>query len=245
MSGKFDNKYVRDYYDSYVGNLEEYEQHRWHATPQKEFEYRQMARSIKRALGNERYERALEVGPGDAVWTPLIAAQTEAVHLVEQSGEMLRRARHKLASLSAITYEETDLMHAQEGTTYDLVAAIRCFEYFENKPASLHKLHALTAPGGKLLLVTKNVELARSAGIRTKTIHSDQVDRKYMISMLRDAGFAVERVYPAVFRLKSSYRAMRLIFDALHTLMVAMGTHAVLPFSTYATEAYVYIAKRI
>lgn len=242
---KFDNQYVRQYYDTYLGTIGEYEAHRWHATPHKRFEYRQMARSIKRGLGSGHYVNALEVGPGDAVWTPLFRSCAQSVHLIEQSGEMLKRAQQKLSSVSAVTFEHADLTQASEGEQYELVAAIRCFEYFEDKEAALAKLFRFTAPGGRLLLITKNIRLLHSEGIRQKPIHTGQLNRTDLVRMLERVGFEVERVYPAVFRLKAGYLLARIFFDLLHRAMVAVGSYKIVPFATYATESYTYVARRV
>src|SRR5262245_3403386 len=155
------NAYVRDCFDSRIATLSgSFTDERWHSTPIREFEYRQTERAIRKALGKRRYGRVLEIGPGDGVWTPLVRDHAAGpIHLVEQSEELLRRARERLSRLSGLSYEHCDFLISNPPSGNDLVFAIRCFEYLEDQIGALHKMRELLAPGGRIIIVTNNAEL--------------------------------------------------------------------------------------
>jgi|CXWL01.1.fsa_nt_gi ubiquinone/menaquinone biosynthesis C-methylase UbiE len=242
---KLKNAYVKDYYNAQVSALSSsYMDERWHTSKVKEFEYGQTKRALEKALGVEMVSRALEIGPGDGVWTSLIFSRvTGNLHLVEQSEEMLKRAKEHLVGTDGITFEQGDFLKANPPPQNDLVVAVRCFEYFDQKEVALKKIHNLLVRGGKLIVITKNAKLMTSKKVQHQTLHSDQCTRSQMEQYLRTAGFTVEAVYPAIFRLKASYPPIRFLFGLLHRLMVATQGVVRVPFETYATESHVYVAR--
>lgn len=236
------NTYARTYYDTQVAPLESYEEQRWHATPVQEFEYGQTARALRAALSGRAWGSAIEVGPGDAVWTPMLRGHVEGgIHLVEQSGEMLARARKNLAGVQHITFEHSDFLAAQPPHPVDLIVAIRCFEYFEDKEGALRKMRELLAPGGRIILVTKNPKLITGASAQHKTLHSDQVSIDDMKRMATEAGLKVDCVYPAIVRWKAAWPPMRFVFNILHWLGVRSRGHLWVPLVfDRAAESYLY-----
>ena len=247
MKQKLENSYVQDYYDAHVGKLDEtYEQSRWHASIAGEFDYRQTSRALDRALGTRVYDTAIEIGPGDGVWTKKLETRVSgALHLVEQSQEMLEQAKQRLRDNKDITFEQSDWMGANPPEGVDLIFAIRCFEYFSDKQASLLKMFNALRPGGRLILVTKNADLYTTANVQGRTLHSDQVTKQQMEALLANTGFSVRCVYPATFRWKVKYALMRIFFDTLHRFLIL--TKGVVPIpilEKYATESYVYVASR-
>ena len=233
------NAYVKDYYNAQVGALTSYTDDRWHSSPVRKFEYRQTVRALQKALAGRTFEHAVEIGPGDAVFTPLIKAHvTGRLHLVEQSSEMLARAKAKLQGVAGITFEEGDFLSSNPPAGNELVIAIRCFEYFEDKPGALKKMRALLKDGGRLIIVTKNPRMVTSRPAQGKQLHSDQVSRERMQQIASAAGFTLEHAYPAVLRMKATLLPLRIAFDLIHRLSVALRVD--LPLATYATESYVY-----
>lgn len=233
------NTYVRDYYNAQVGALVSYTNDRWHSSPVREFEYRQTVRALQKALSGRTFTNAVEIGPGDGVFTPHIRSHVAGrLYLIEQSHEMLVRAKQNLSSMTDIEYEEGDFLTSNPPKDNELVIAVRCFEYFEDKVRALKKMHGLLASNGRLVIITKNSEMVTTKSAQTKQLHSDQVSRKQMQKMAKDASFTLTHTYPAVLRMKATSFPLRIVFDLLHRLSVALRME--LPFATYATESYVY-----
>lgn len=237
------NAYAQTYYDEQVAPLASYEEQRWHTTPVQEFEYGQTARALRGALGSRAFDTALEIGPGDAVWTPLVREHVKgSVHLVEQSGEMLVRAQKKLAGAQGITFEHSDFLASHPPHAVELIVAMRCFEYFEDKAGALKKMKELLAPDGRIILVTKNPKLVTGTSVQHKTLHSNQVTVEDMEHLAAGAGLRVECVYPAIVRWKASWAVMRLIFNALHALGVWSRGRVWIPLVfDRAAESYLYV----
>ena len=245
---RLENTYVKDYYDRHVGSLDRsYTDYRWRSSPAGEFDHKQTSRALDRALGDEKYGSAIEIGPGDGVWTRKLYAHIDGtLHLVEQSREMLEQGKQQLSDIKNITYECSDWMSAKPPVNgVDLVFAIRCFEYFENKSLGLSKIWNTLAPGGRLILVTKNANLFTTVNVQGKTLHSDQVTKRQMEGLLTEAGFTVEHIYPATMRWKVRFALFRILFDLLHRLVLATkGAFRIPVLEKYATESYTYVASR-
>jgi ubiquinone/menaquinone biosynthesis C-methylase UbiE len=244
---KLNNKYVRNYYNKQVGKLDTtYTDSRWHSSGAAEFDYIQTSRALDLALGKDRFEKVVEIGPGDAVWTEKIHKHVEgSMYLIEQSSEMLGLAREKLRNRSDINFELSDFEGSNPPLENDLVIAIRCFEYFQNKSDSIKKMYDMLSLGGRLIIVTKNADLKTSVSVQKRLVHSDQLTRKEMKNLLTKNNFKIEMVYPAVIRWKIKYALMRFVFDTLHKITVWSGGAIQISFLyKYATESFVYVASK-
>lgn len=244
---ELDNTYVKDYYNKQVGALDKtYTDSRWHSSPLQEFEYKQTSRAIDAALSGGSYKTALEIGPGDGVWTKKLRKHVGGnIHLIEQSEEMLNQAKKHLSDVKDITFERSDFMNSITGGGRDLIMAARCFEYFTEKNLAIKKMFDLLNPGGKLIIVTKNSQLVTLSSVQGEMVHSDQMNRRQMRQLLIQNGFIVESVYPAVMRWKIKYAPMRFLFDILHRIAVWSKGCLRIPFIyAYATESFVYVASQ-
>ena len=151
----------------------------------------------------------------------------------------------KLKNLEGITFERSDFIQSSSQINIDLVVSLRCFEYFDDKPAALKKIIGLLAQKGRFVLVTKNSKLFTSKNVQDRPVHSDQQSKRQMILLLKQAGFEVEHVYPATMRWKTKYTLMRWFFGLLHKIVVASNGRLVIPIlDSRATESYVYVASK-
>lgn len=244
---RISNKYVRDYYNKTVGDMSGgYTKNRWFSTSVGEFDYRQTERALHKALEGLNVKLAIEIGPGDAVWTETVKKHVSShMHLIDQSDEMLAQAKEKLSGRNDVTFERSDYLQSEERKDVDLIVSSRCFEYFEDKKSSVEKMFRTLNSGGTLILITKNSKLYTSKSAQTKKVHSDQLSKNQVLALLRGAGFEVKKVYPAVMRWKVKYAPMRLIFDLLHKLSVATSGLFKIPFlEIRATESYTYVASK-
>lgn len=244
---KLKNTFVKEYYDRQVGGLSEtYTVSRWFSSPARIFEYQQTKRALSRALGTKKYASAIEIGPGDAVWTgQILNSVVGNLHLIEQSEEMFLQAKETLKEKEKISLELSDFMEANPSSGVELIVASRCFEYFSEKKASLQKMYGLLSPKGRLIIITKNADLYTTKSVQSRLVHSDQLTKEEMIAMLKEAGFVVENVFPAVMRWKIRFAITRFFFDFLHKINIWSNGKIAIPFLTrYATESYAYVATR-
>lgn len=242
-SGKLDNPYVRDYYNEHLKGLgKDYIDERWFSSKVAEFDYHQTRRALIAALRGQKETNILEVGPGDGVWTDLILPLKKKLVLLDQSEEMIKRAQRRLVEYNDVTYHTGDFSSFESDSKFGLIFAIRCFEYFENKPSDVEKMHGLLESGGKLIIVTKNKNyISRSE----RKLHTAQLGKREMVTLLREKGFAVEAVYAATLRVKAAWLISRVIFGALHSLHVATKGRFTVPYVfDRATESYTYVAVK-
>lgn len=240
------NAYAKDYYDSFLKQLpDDYKTARWFSSPPAKLDYKQTRRSLEAALGPATFTSILEIGPGDGVWTDLIIGKAEKITLLDQSIEMLKRAQDRLKEHSHISYEQTDFLAFNSTQSSDLIFAIRCFEYFEDKDAAVAKFATLLVPGGKLILVTKNPDHIKMNKVQERELHSGQITKADLVSLLKEHNFIVEPVISATWRFKAKYALSRALFDLLQALHVMTKGVFMLPFlTTPLTESYLYVATK-
>lgn len=240
------NEYAKEHYDTYLQDLEsDYIHERWFKTPAHRFDYNQTKKVIMRALYRVTAEQTLEVGPGDAVWTELFLKKTKKIELLDQSKEMISRAQKRIGEDGRVTFTCSDIANYKTDKRFDLIGAIRCFEYFEDKAAALKKFHSLLSKEGTLVIVTKNPEHARTKEAQERQLHRDQVAHADMVALLTEAGFKVDYTMSAVSRIFAKYWLGRLVSKVLHDAHVATGGRLVIPGITRRfTESYLYVATK-
>lgn len=247
-SAELSDTYVRDYYNTHLEKLETtYTEHRWKTSPVRRFDYAQTLRSLRHALSfvSGKDKDVLEVGPGDGVWTREILPYTQKLTLLDQSSEMIARAQKNLEDLENISYVTGDFLTDAPRHTYDLVVAMRCFEYFDDKAKAAHIFKGLLNDGGALILVTKNVAYVSQKGKTNKVLHTGQLSRSAVIRLFEDVGLRVRAVYPATYRWKATHAMMRGVFGALHWVAVVTSGIVRIPFlEERATESYLYIITK-
>lgn len=244
---RLNNSYVRDYYNQTVAKMSDgYTKNRWFSTEVGKFDFTQTKRALEKALGDNQYQSVLEIGPGSAVWTEIIMKNLKGhIHLIEQSDEMLAQAKSKLKDKTNVTFERSDFLYSKEQNNVDLIVSLRCFEYFEDKKSATEKIFKSLTSGGKFVLVTKNSEMLTTTGVQSRVVHSDQLNKKQVIHLLKSVGFNINYVYPATIRWKVKYAPMRWFFDMVHKLSVSTNGKFRIPFiEKYSTESYIYIATK-
>lgn len=239
------HNYVKEYYNQSVGNLTgDYESTRWFNSPEARFDYEQTKYSIETALAGVVAADALEIGPGDAVWTPLVLAKTKHLDMVEQSEEMAKKAVAKLPTDAPITMHVTDILTWDTTKNFDLIFASRCFEYFSDKPAAMKKFVQWLRPHGRLVIITKNPAYTSLRGKTKKLLHREQATRAEMIALGEAAGLTLVSATPATYRWLSSFRFFRMIFSALQKVAIAYPKLRVPGLDPKAVESYTYIFTR-
>lgn len=242
------NDYVRDYYNEYLEkNAKTYRDARWFSSEPARFDYEQTKRSILAALGNGKFATALEVGPGDGAWTPFFAERSGSLTLLEQSDQMKLRVEKLIEEkgMSNVTVVRGSFPKDAPSSTYDLVVSIRAFEYFEDKPLAFRTFASLLTPNGRMVIVTKDPRFITLRGKPQRTLHDGQVTPAEFIQLAHNVGLRVEKHYPATMRWKSNIWLSRVLFHALHKLVVRFKTGMIAPlFAQYASESYIYILDK-
>lgn len=243
-----DNAYVKNYYNESIAKIAkegDYKTNRWFTSPVAKFDFEQTQKTIQNSLTQSQYGSVLEIGPGDAVWTELLIAKTKQLTLVEQSSEMLSQAKAKLAAYPWIEFFHGDFQNFETDKKFDLIFASRCFEYFDDKNLAIKKISSLLSSNGQVVLITKN-PLYRSLHERTnKTLHTQQISKQEMIELLQKHGLKVDAAYPCTFRWLSRYKIFRMLFGALHSMILNSNGKVRFPLlETRATESFVYIFSK-
>jgi ubiquinone/menaquinone biosynthesis C-methylase UbiE len=240
------NTYAKEYYDTYLKQLPtDYKSARWLSSPEATLDYTQTKVSLESALGAASFGRVLEIGPGDGVWTDLILPRTKDLTLVDQSVEMIGRAKERLATYNTVSFEVGDFLQYQSNTPFNLIFAIRCFEYFEDKEKAVANFARLLAAGGTVVLVTKNPQHVAMKKVQNRELHKGQIAREELVALFAKHGFEVTKVVAATWRFKAKYWPMRVLFSLLHRVHVATGGRFTVPFFTVPlTESYLYVAKK-
>jgi ubiquinone/menaquinone biosynthesis C-methylase UbiE len=240
------NAYAKDYYNTFLKELPgDYKSARWFSSPEATLDYDQTRLAIISALPAKKVESLLEIGPGDGVWTDLFIPRAQTLTLLDQSVEMIERAKKRLEGTPNITFIVGDFNAYAGQETYDTICAIRCFEYFEDKALAIRQFYRLLKPGGTLIIVTKNPEHARTKSAQERELHTGQISKGSMLGLLRQAGFEAELLMSATWRFKAKYSFFRALFRALQALHVKTRGRFFIPFLTEPlTESYLYVAKK-
>lgn len=242
-----DTKYVEDYYDEFLKSTkEEYANLRWFDSDYSRYEYKQTKRAICKALKSRTFNKVLEVGPGDGVWTEIFAERAKMLTALDVSSSMINRAKKRLARFRNIEFIHGDfLANNLPSTSYDLACAVRCFEYFPDKQKSIQEMNRVLEATGAVLIITKNpfYRWRILRGAERKLLHSDQVPPHRLRRLFEEEGFVVRSLWPAVLGKKLGASPARLLFDMLHKISLSyFGWIVPGVFQKYFAESYLMYA---
>lgn len=220
-----DSNYVREYYDDFLKNTRsEYADFRWFNSEYNRYEYKQTKRAILKILKCKTSRNVIEVGCGDGVWTEIFAVLAGQVTALDISSQMLERAKRRLADFANINFIQGDFLNNNlQDERYDLLCAIRCFEYFPDKKKSVQEMHRILKPGGAVILITKNSSYRWRImrGGETKLLHRGQVPPHLLKKIFEDEGFTVQGLWPAILGKKMGLAPARFFFDIVHRVSLS------------------------
>lgn len=118
------------------------------------YEARKYDRTLA-ALGERRFERALEIGCSIGVFTARLAPRCVELVAVDVSAAALRRARRRLAGAANVRIEHRTLPQEMPGGTFDLIVASEVLYYWSRDvlDAGIDSIEARLRPGGLLVAV--------------------------------------------------------------------------------------------
>lgn len=135
--------------------------------------------AMEEALGDRRYQRALEVGCAEGAFTERLAPRAGLVTALDISPTALERARGRLKGRSGVEFAEADLRAWSPSTDegYDLII-LGDLLYYLDKPlvrsafeGTFKRLASWLRPGGRLILAhafAGSQELLHRQGFRER-----------------------------------------------------------------------------
>ncbi|MFY9457354.1 MAG: class I SAM-dependent methyltransferase, partial [Candidatus Spechtbacterales bacterium] len=244
-------EYVKKYYKKVLGKLDiSYADFRWFRSDIPSYslaEYGQTKRAIQKALGARKYGSVLEVGGGDGVWTELLLDRSNFITELDISEEMLVGSQKRLGARDNIKFICDDFLENDlVSHSYDLVYAIRCFEYFFDKQRAVREMHRLLRKNGEVLIVTKNPYYVSLRRKKSRVLHSGQIGVDDLKNLLLGEGFDVLFTRPAILGKKFDWFLARVVFGVLHNLTLSPFSWIVPSIAQkYLSESIVLYAKKI
>jgi len=252
MNGRENVGDVRGYYDSRVPSLEQpYRRYRWGSSPIRREHFAQTCDRLLSELSKHRFDRAVEVGCGPLVWTPLLAARTRHLFALDLSLAMLTEKGIEADAASASRCcADAERLPLSDGSV-EAVCTIRAFEYFPDKRAVVREFARVIARGGYLMIVTKNREYggygSADDGSSTDTakalLHSGKESAAALAQMLAEAGFTDAIVRPVIIgrtRFVPIWKVLRLV----GRLGVLRWRRGIPRWATGAVESFMITACR-
>jgi predicted TPR repeat methyltransferase len=119
-----------------------------------EYERDKYRRTLE-ALGERRFERALEAGASIGVFTEMLAGRCEELLAVDVSVRAVARARERLSGREHVRVERRTLPEEMPRGPFDLIVASEILYYYtsEEMLATLQAFERELAKGGVLLAV--------------------------------------------------------------------------------------------
>jgi ubiquinone/menaquinone biosynthesis C-methylase UbiE len=144
---------LQGFYDT---DAKDYKHTRWRRNPIMQFDYQCTRQAIEEVLTTLQAERVLEVGSGPGTWTELFVQRFKAVTAVELSQNMIEQARSN-KELASVEFHHSDFSTFETAQRYDVIFAVRSFEYFADKSTFLRQAFEFLKPNGKLIIITKTI----------------------------------------------------------------------------------------
>ncbi len=246
-NNKLDSRYIEKTYDEFLATYQDtYSFYRWFRTPVSRFHYEQSRRALLLVL-KKHYEKGLEVGGGDGVWTEFILQHVQSLDFLDISKEMIKRAQERFKNNNRLTFIQDDfLKNTLGGEQYDLLVSFRNFEYFEDKEKGMSEFSRVLRHNGELIIVTKSPEYDWKGYFNNKAFHSGQISINHLCSLLDKNGFKVIKVLPAIIGKKIGWSLLRPVYHFMQYLLLKLPRSLVPTFLLkYVSESFlVYAVKR-
>ncbi len=241
-----DTSYVRDEYNAMLRNMPTtYAFHRWGENAVARVHYRQTRRALSWIFGKKKFDRVLEVGGGDGVWTELVAARANGVEFIDISDEMITRAKERLSPFPNISFTRADfLAYAPSPRTFDLALSVRNLEYMPDKKAAIGKYAAALRDGGTLAIVTKNPGFRHVGSVSKKLLHTSQIPVGELLALMQESGFHNVRIYPAIIGIGLKYGLLRLFWTSVQIKCLVFRPLVPVRFLELFSESILVVGTR-
>ena len=144
--------------------------------------------------------RLLEIGCGIGRMTKHLAALFGEVHSTDVSGEMVAKARERLAGLAHVHFHETNGVDfaALPDDYFDAVFSAYVFQHVPDKQviaANIRDAFRVTRPGGILKLHTNGVEAAEYEALEKDTWAGATFTERELRTLARELGAQLVSIY--------------------------------------------------
>ena len=154
---------------------------------------RALADRIREHVALDTSMRAIDIGAGTGLLGLDLAADVGSVTLTDPSDGMIAVARQKIAAgdirnASAMVYDLP--AEPPDGAPFDLAVSLLALHHVEDTGATLHSIHGMLAPGGRIALVDLDAEDGSFHDADQEGIHHHGFDRTELERQTLAAGFA-------------------------------------------------------
>lgn len=246
-----DASQVRAYYDERVPLLQrEYVSVRWDSSPVRREHYRQTGQALTAELAGRDLGRAVEVGCGPLVWTPLIRARARSLLAADLSVAMLQNAPPQARTLAQRCCADAGRLPLADASV-DALCTIRAFEYFPDKPGVVAEFARVVRPGGYLMIVTKNRDYLgyrprRGRDLKDadkRTLHSANITAADLAALAHARGFEDVVIRPVIAG-RSNLRVVWIVARWAMRLGRPAWTDAIPAWASGAVESFMITGKR-
>jgi predicted TPR repeat methyltransferase len=153
---------------------------------------------IDQALGERRFQRALDLGCGTGLLAPVLRSRAEHLAGVDLSPAMLARARRRGLYDALDEADAVAFLEAAPPESWDLVAAADLPPYLGDLAPLLRQVARVLTPGGRFAAT-----LERHDGAEDYLLAPTQRFRHaapYVLRLMQGLGLTVERLDPPVAR---------------------------------------------
>ena len=237
------SRYVGSYYDNLNKKIPtSYSDWKWFRSKSSIFQYNQTKKAIQKAIGGHTYNRALEVGPGDGIWTELLTKYCSNIEAIDLSEKMLEMAKIRLMGKN-VRFIHGNFLTKKINGNKNLIYSIRCIEYLPDKERVIRKFYFLLKNNADLIIITKNPHFLRLRK-QDKKLHSRQIDIIALRDILKKEGFRNIQIYPAVFGKGFHFPFLRQISAYFHNKILIKDKKKISLIVKYLTESFLIHAKK-
>lgn len=235
--------YVKSFYNSLdKKNYKTYSEWKWFRSKSSISQYKQTKNAILKNLAGKNFDYALEIGPGDGIWTELFLDYCNEIDAVDISKEMLKMAQERIKN-KKVKFILGDFLHSRLKRKYSLIYSVRCIEYLPDKSQIIKKLASLAKIKAMLLIVTKNPHFIKIRK-KDKKLHSGQIDIFELKNLIESNGFKVKGIYPAVFGKGFHFPIARELMSKFHSMLLKKSISPGSLFTKYFSESFLILAEK-
>lgn len=166
-------------------------------------------------MGDERFDRLLEIGYGSGVFLPELARRCRSLHGVDihREPDRVTASLAKLDVQASLSTASAESMPFDDGS-FDAAVAVSSFEFISDFDRACREIGRVIGPRGVFFVVTPGDSPILDAGLKLLTgadARHDYGDRRKAVMPALGRHFRVERTKSFPSALFPIYRGMKLV----------------------------------